>query len=280
MAPPRYFPVSEAPLRMAPSLAKFGTDFGQGSLDQLYFQVDERYEEFVAQKAVAPPSVRFVSGDEPHAHEARARALSWMRSPWPREHPERPLPAETPNVDEGLAELAGFVQEDFALLGAGTDGRGETLLVDVCFPSGWRPERLAKADFTAIHGPVPGFPGDEKAARAMVRAMTERGPYVRFVWTVSPVPDLDQHPDRLDRQAAWGRESELWLRVERQVTVPQPRTRSGLFLIRVHMTPVSTLAPAERARLRRALAVMPEDVRAYKGLPPPEYFARALAAVP
>jgi hypothetical protein len=279
-APPRYFPVGEAPLRMGPSLARFGTDFGQGAFDQLYFQVDERYDEYRARKAAASPSVRFFSGDDALAQEARLEALSWMRRTWAREHPDLRLPDESLPVADAFGDLAGRIQEDFALLGAGSDGRGRTLLVDVCFPSGWRPERLAEADFSAIHGPVPGFPENDRAARAMVRAMVERGPYVRFVWTVSPVADLDQHPDRLDRSAAWATTSELWLRVERQVTVSLPRTRSGLFLIRVHMTPLSSYGRAERDRLRHALDVMPEDVRRYKGLPTPEDFAKALDRVP
>ena len=279
-APPRYFPVDEAPLRMAPSLARFGTDFGQGPLDQLYFQVDDRYPDFSARKATAPDRVRFIAGDDPPARAARREALDWMRRTWTREHPDLPLPVLRSAEADAFDDLARHVQEDFALLGAGPEGLGRTLLVDVRFPSGWRPERLVEADFTAIHGPVPGFPDDERAARAMVRAMVERGPYVRFVWTVSPVPDLDQHPDRLDRRAAWATTSELWLRVERQVTVPLPETRSGLFLIRVHMTPLSTYGTPERERLRHALNVMPEDVRRYKGLPEPEDFTAALARVP
>ncbi|MEM6370123.1 MAG: heme-dependent oxidative N-demethylase subunit alpha family protein [Myxococcota bacterium] len=279
-APPRYFPVAEAPLRMAPSLARFGSDFGQGTQDQRYFQVDDRYEEFRRLKARAPSSVRFVSGVDTQAQAARRDALSWMRSTWAREHPPISLPAESGELAEDFARLAGVVQEDFALLGAGDDDRGRTLLVDVCFPSGWRPERLREADFTTIHGPVPGFPDRDKAARAMVKAMVERGPYVRFVWTVSPVPDLDQHPDRLDRGAAWTSSSELWLRVERQVTVPLARARAGLFLIRVHMTPISSLRAQELERLRQAIAVMPEDVRSYKGLPSATAFERALERLP
>jgi dimethylamine monooxygenase subunit A len=205
-----------------------------------------------------------------------------MRRTWGQEHPEHPLPAERNDLAEAFEELAGFIQEDFALLDAGEEGRGRTLLVDVRFPSGWRPERLVEADFSTIHGPVPGFPAGDREAKAMVRAMTERGPYVRFVWTVSPLPDLDQHPGRLTpevRRTAWATASELWLRVERQVTVPLPRTRAGLFLIRVHLTPVSTLGADERTRLRHALTVMPEDVRAYKGLPSPADFERVLAHV-
>lgn len=279
-APPRYFPVGEAPLRMAPSLARFGTDFGQGAFDQLFFQVDDRYEDYRALKAAAPTNARFLSGEDAAAREARLEALSWMRRTWVREHPDLSLPEPRMPEADAFDDLAGRIQEDFALLGAGPDGLGRTLLVDVRFPSGWRPERLAEADFSAIHGPVPGFPENERAARAMVRAMVERGPYVRFVWTVSPVPDLDQHPDRLDRRAAWATTSELWLRVERQVTIPLPETRSGLFLIRVHMTPISTYGRSERERLRHALDVMPEEVRRYKGLPAPEDFAEALARVP
>ena len=276
--PPHYFPVEEAPLRMAASLLRFGTDFGNGPVDEQYFQVDGQRERYLAGKRVAPAARRFVVGDDERAKRSRAEALDWMRQTLGAEHPS--LLAEIDADDEALDPfdaVARHVQEDFALLEAGEDDEGRTLVADVRFPSGWRPERLREASFRAIHEPVPDFPPDARAARGMVRAMVDRGPYVRFVWTVGADAALDQHPERGERLAQWDQAKEAFFRVERQVTVPLPRTRSSVFLIRVYVTPLADLSREERARLVRALQVMPERVRAYKSLPEPERFERLVS---
>jgi hypothetical protein len=114
----------------------------------------------------------------------------------------------------------------------------------------------------------------------MVRAMVDRGPYARFVWTVGASDALDQHPDRFaalgDRSALWQHADDAFYRVERQVTVPLPKTRSSVFLIRVYVRSIAELTDDERARLVRALRVMPPEVRAYKSLPDPAVFERVL----
>lgn len=274
----RYFPIEARPLRMVASLARFGTDFGQGPLDRAYFQVDARHAEYVAQKAAAPGHRRFVIEDDERAREGNEEAWSWMRATLTREHPS--LAAGLPDAGS-LAErfdaIACRIQEDFAVLNAGEDDLGRTLAVDVRFPSGWHPERLRDAGFAAIHGPVPGFPPSETATRGMVRAMVDRGPYVRFVWTVGADERLDQHPELGDRVVKWERTERAFLRVERQVTVPLPQTRSSVFLIRTHVRPLSDLSESERATLAAALRLMPPEVRAYKSLPPFETLARFLA---
>ena len=159
---------------MVASLSRFGTDYGQGAFDEMFFQVDRRHGEFVAKKRAAPASRRFVVGDGDGAAEARAEALDWMQGTLRREHP---LLAQRAESDADAADpfdaIARHVQEDFAVLQAGPEDRGRTLVVDVRFPSGWRPERLVEADFDAIHRPVPGFPPNERASRGMVRAMVD-----------------------------------------------------------------------------------------------------------
>jgi hypothetical protein len=267
-----YFPVEETPLRMAASLARFGADFGQGALDTQYFQRDDRAAEFAALKRVAPATRRFEVGDDAHATAARAEALRWMKGTLAAEH-GLALPDAA-----GFSAVAEAVQEDFAVLTAGPDDVGRTLVVDVRFPSGWRPERLREATFDAIHGPVPAFPGSVEAARAMVRAMVDRGPYVRFVWALTPTPHLDQHPDVQPRR--WEDARGVWFRVERQVTVPLPATRSSVFLIRVHVTPAAALSEGQRARLLHAVRVMPARIRRYKSLPTVEVLEALLGEPP
>ncbi|MEO0326386.1 MAG: heme-dependent oxidative N-demethylase subunit alpha family protein [Myxococcota bacterium] len=276
MAAP-YFPVDEAPLRMVASLARFGADFGRGEADARFFQVDEDYEAYVAAKREAPLARSFVAGEDAAARASRREAYGWMRDTIADEHPE--ILGDMPlDPEQGLPILADLVQEDFAVLQAGPNDAGRCVALDVRFPSGWRPERLRDASFEAIHGPVPDFPTSAAAARGMVRAMVDRGPYVRFVWTLTPDDALDQHPDLRDRAAGWADPVAPCFRVERQVTVPLPETRSSVFLIRVYVTPLEELAPWQERQLIEALRVLPEEVRRYKSLPPAGELAAFLGA--
>ena len=95
----------------------------------------------------------------------------------------------------------------------------------------------------------------------MVKSMVERGPFVRFVWTVSADDELDHHPIHGQRRSFADDVTDLWLRIERQVTVPLADV-GGRTIVR----PVSSLNEHERATLRVAVAVMPAPIAAYKGL--------------
>ena len=272
---PAYFPVEAEPLQMVASLARFGTDYGQGDFDHAFFQVDAHRDRFLAEKRAAPRTRRFVVGTDALAKDARAEALEWMHATLRREHPAifEDILADK-DAEDAFDAVARHVQEDFAVLQAGDSDEGRTLVVDVRFPSGWRPERLAHAGFDAIHAPVPGFPPNKKASRGMVRAMVDRGPYVRFVWTVGADDVLDHHPDKGDRRLGWEHATEAFFRVERQVTVPLPKTRSSVFLVRTYVRPLLALSDAQLKVLRRALEVMPPEVRRYKSLPDADTFAR------
>ena len=100
----------------------------------------------------------------------------------------------------------------------------------------------------------------------MVRAMTERGPYVRFVWALCADDALDHHPD-VYAGSDWLAARDVFLRVERQTTVPLCDGQAALFLIRTYVYPFASLTAEQRVTLRRAIANAPEDVRAYKRLP-------------
>ena len=281
-APARYFPVNEAPLRMQAGLLRFGVEFGNGAADARHFQVDDRLDETLAAKRAAPPERHaWLNPRDEAAVRATDAALAWMRRTLAVEHPDRLRAADADAAARNPFDALGrAVQEDFAVLDRGADGRGRLVLLHVCFPSGWRPERLAGADFAGVHGPVPSFAKPDAAARSMVSAMIDRGPYVRFVWTLSADPHLDHHPDAGAR-APWPRTplaagTPCYLRVERQITVPLPEADASVFLIRTYVYPVSSLDPAQRAVLVAALAAMPDDVRRYKGLPEREVVARVL----
>jgi hypothetical protein len=96
--------------------------------------------------------------------------------------------------------------------------------------------------------------------------MIERGPHVRFVWTLKPDDHLDHHPDLA--HPGWSMDGPGYLRVERQVTVPFAEVGAALFLIRTYLYPFASLSPAERATLAEAVRTMPPAAAAYKGIAP------------
>ena len=103
---------------------------------------------------------------------------------------------------------------------------------------------------------------DEKVEILMV----ERGPYVRFVWTISADDELDHHPDQ-GRRSAWSaRTPRGFLRVERQVTAPVPEQPASVFLIRTYLYGFDELSAEQRATLSLALAQMRPEIVRYKRL--------------
>lgn len=265
-APPaRYFPIDASPYRMKAGLMPFGTDFGNPTVDDQFFQRDREAPRYRAAKRSVSPNrsgVRVDSDDDERAHRG---VLEWIRTTWAAEHPEAPLPDAADSRRDDYARIAAHVQEDFAVLCRDASGRERVVAVFVDFPSGWRPERILGATFAEIHGPVPGFADDEAQARSMASSMIDRGPYVRFVWTLSADDALDHHPEEGGRRA-WRDAQRAWLRVERQVTVPFAAESATLFLIRTYLYPFEELSARERADLRRAVATMPTDVARYKAL--------------
>jgi hypothetical protein len=251
---------------MSPGLLRFGTDFGNAAADRQFFQQDATRGEYLTEKRrildARPARLRQLD-------DGRSRALlgavaNWMRRTL-KEEDARGGVSLDPASNAAFRELSLAIQEDFAIVEQTDAGADRLILLSVCFPSGWQPERLLGKDFSFVHGPVPAFEAVQKKRRQLVSAMVERGPYVRFVWTVTPDAALDHHPVDAPRKP-WSEVDGGVLRVERQVTVPFPQHKGALFLIRTYRYAFSELATSERATLRSALTFMPPDIARYKGL--------------
>jgi len=236
----------------------FGTDFGNGERDRQFFQVDGERDRYLQNRRATAARGREVV-DEPGLRSCHARVSAWMADAWRAEHPQIDL------AGEACAAIFRVAQEDFAVIHRDAEDRDRAVAMFVSFPSGWYPERAIGGSFREIHGPVPDFGEVEAANRSMLSAMIERGPYTRFVWTVSADDFLDHHPER-GRRLAWSSEGHGWLRVERQVTVPFPEVSASLFLIRTYLYSFAELSPEQRAVLATALELMPRPVALYKGL--------------
>lgn len=244
---------------------RHGTDLGNGPADRLFFQVDDQLERYLAAKRAAPEKRHVVLARDDAERAIVAAAEAWLRDTLQREHPARFAALGPDAAHAGFAAIAGVVQEDLVLIRRLPDGGSSAIAVHVSLPSGWRPETIHGASFGAIHGPVPDFAKHPAAERSMVDAMVERGPYVRFVWTVSADDHLDHHPEE-GRREPWRPDGPGFLRVERQTTVPLPPHAAALFLIRVYLYPFTSLTPEQRDVLARALDAMPAPVAAYKNL--------------
>lgn len=247
---------------MRPRLQPFGVDLGNGAADGRYFQRDRQAADTLCAKRPERYRVADASDTETAAHRA---VLAWMEETLARELPDVAPAAQASAVAERYATLAAAIQEDFVVQLRDPDGDDRAIAVYVSFPSGWRPELILNWSFHRIHEPVPDFADEEAPARSLVAAMMERGPYLRFVWTVCADDVLDHHADA-PRSCFGPGASEGWLRIERQVTVPFPAEQASLFLIRTYLRPFSELDDAERADLATALRELPASTSRYKGL--------------
>lgn len=268
MRPAVYFPVTTTPLLMRAGLHPFGTDFGNGERDGHFFQLDDDADRYRAAKLAVVDDRHLVAAHTPQHRAVHAAALAFVHQRLRDEHGITLALDDNDDVARQWRDVCAVVQEDIAVLHRGIDDDGDVVMLNVCFPSGWRPELLRRATFTAIHGPVPDFAKNPLASRSMVRGMVERGPYVRFVWTVSADDHLDHHP-LYGQRAGFddvNRAEQLWLRIERQTTVPFPDVGGSLFLIRTFLRPFRSLAVDERRTLREALLAMPPEIATYKGL--------------
>ena len=259
---PLYFPVQPEPLRMQPGLFRFGTDFGNGAADQRFFPRDATLPRYLAEKARVLAA--YPQRDARSIQSARDEASVLAAEQWL----ESTLRAEAQLELAGVprAALGGQLMEDFAVLGKDASGKDRTLWLHACFPSGWRPEHVLGHGFTQIHARIPAFQAVAKKAPSLVDAMLTRGPYVRFVWTISADDALDHHPDEGTRAPWTPATARGFLRVERQTTVPLPAAQACVFLIRTFLYDFDELAAEKREILAQALERMPAEIQAYKSL--------------
>jgi hypothetical protein len=268
----RYFPITREPFRMSAGLHRLGHDFGNGEVDSSCFQRDElgpRYRQEKERVLHGHPE-RLCALFDPSSQKLQRAAFGWMIERLGSEHGSEALPtpaglAQSGDVEPDFSTLSLCIQEDFALLSKDEQGSDRLVLLSVCLPSGWAPEKLLGENFQRIHAPVPLFEDLAKKRKQLVNAMTDRGPYVRFVWSLTADPRLDHHPEYAPRDA-WTDEGTGYLRVERQVTVPFRDIGASLFLIRTYVYPTETLPIEQRMILRDAVRNLPAAVRAYKGL--------------
>ncbi|MEJ2644970.1 MAG: DUF3445 domain-containing protein [Gammaproteobacteria bacterium] len=306
-APARYFPLTSGRYEIKAGFSNLGADFGNGAADGHVFQLDRQFPRYRREKLDSRGeglSKYFVT-DRP-AEGVLHGVAGLILQRLAEEHPEHfrltalsrgwrlecALTGETLTFDreleltaaEGketpqppyrstLDALACQVQEDLAVLEQTPTGDRISAL-HLCLPNHWAAEDRIGDDFTSVHRPVAGFERIARQHQALVRAMIERGPYVRFAWGLATDDRLNHHPAPPPGMAAdeWlgrrfdAQQPALYLRVERQTLWGLPQARSCVFTIRAYLTDCRDLSVVQIGQLRAALATMPGDSLTYKGL--------------
>lgn len=307
--PARYFPFESGRYEVKTGLYQLGTDFGNGHADHMVFQIDREWPAYRAAKleSRAEDLSKYVCRDDlPDALEAHL--VDWMAQHLPAEHPRlfehawldhgmrslhnrlsgetlvldsrcRLIEVHTPHrIDPPYASafdaLACQIQEDMALVAVDTGGCDRLCALHLCLPNHWAAQDKLGKTFRKVHEPVPDMDRINDRIPPVLKALTERGPFVRFAWGVATDTRLNHHPEPpagYDAQAWTGRRFDpahpaLYLRVERQATVGFPAHDAFLFTIRTYFEDVAGL-PADRlAALRAAIASMDHATLRYKGL--------------
>ena len=245
---------------MSPGLFPMTQDFGNGQIDQRYFQLDCQRESYRRQKRAIAPSRHGVLADSKIDRDRQERALAWAWQTLASEYPSLPIDTSGQSLSQQWSSLSNLIQADIAVVSAPPHDR--IIATWISFPSGWAPERILGQSFWGLHGPVPTFANQRKTAENLAKAMCLKGPFVRFVWTVCGDDILDHHPSTF--RPVWDGHQGGYLRVERQLTVPLGSC--AVFLIRTYLYPLDSLPAKQKRLLGKSLGCMPKSYAKYKGL--------------
>lgn len=140
------------------------------------------------------------------------------------------------------------------------------------FPNFWAAGDKIGNSFLQAHAPVPNMEKINQSHQALNNTLCSLGPFERFTWGLSGNTELNQHPSlgnntRELKQAIGEQDlSKLYLRVERQVTVPFKDLNFYLFFIRTYFNNLSSASSDELKRLIHSLETMPDSTAKYKGI--------------
>ena len=160
-------------------------------------------------------------------------------------------------------------QEDFVVWAPNMNGQLSIQMASVCFPSGWDPVSKVNKTFAEIHEPVADNKLIMAAADKIATMITQKGPFVRSVWTIANSPDLNRHPKV---KKPWSAETidQMYYRCERQVTVPLGD--AAIFFIRTYVVPLLTV---DSDKIKESINSMTDEILDYKDL---HYVKQALNA--
>lgn len=162
---------------------------------------------------------------------------------------------------ESLEELALHVEEDIAVL-----INGKLSAICFCFPSGFVPAEKIGQNFYALHVPVADGQSLRASSDKVTKVISREGAmFRRFVWTISSLGGLSQHPDHT--RPVPSSIDDLYFRTETQTTVGLGE-EVCLFFVKVDMHPLSELWTDQEKKetIKASINSMTDDTLTYKNL--------------
>ncbi len=200
---------------------------------------------YLTQKKFELTSIKGLVAELPHVEFAVAKAAQYCGL----------------NNIQNIQELALNIEEDIAVL-----INGKLSAICFCFPSGFVPAEKIGQNFYALHVPV----ADGQTLRASSDKVTqvisrEGAMFRRFVWTISSLSGLSQHP-AYTRPVSSSIE-DLYFRTETQTTVGLGEDVC-LFFVKVDMHPLSELWSDQEKKetIKASINSMTDDTLTYKNL--------------
>lgn len=183
---------------------------------------------------------------------------------------------------EKLCDLLSLsLQEDLVIMhktGEGaTQDRAECMLV--ALPTHWDPKEKIGLDFGAIHKPIAHSDKFNKSQGNLMKAMTYKGPFVRYNWTLADSSSISLNPvflgdhslantDLDDIEDPMELLARLYFRPERQTLIPFPHLHRSVFAIRVFHHPLKNLltTPERKKLLKDTISSMSPEVLRYRSM--------------
>jgi hypothetical protein len=302
-APLNYFPIQNGPFEFRAGLRALKPE--PASAAERIFQIDKQWSHYRAEKlaarrerldkylcqhqltpAVAARATLYLINqlrrEYPHCFElAQQHARTTLRCQLSGEtlHFDSQLELiecegqPSPPYAHALDALCCQMQEDLAIIEI-NNGADAITFLHLCLPNYWAAADKIGHSFSNAHMPVPGMEKISRQAGALLTTLMQRGPFERFTWGITTDPRLNHHPEPPPGIAAdeWrGRhfdpqQPQLWLRIERQITIALPEVNSLIFTIRTYLRDTKTLNTTELQPLINAIETMPDEVSGYKGI--------------
>lgn len=160
-----------------------------------------------------------------------------------------------------IKTLALEMEEDIAVL-----HKGILASICFCFPSGFIPSQKIGMTFMEMHNPVADADRLLSASDKLTALISKEGNvFRRYVWTLTTLPELSQHPALPRPQPI--RVEDVYFRTETQTTIGLANNVC-LFLVKVEMQPLSVIwDDATRKKiLRDSINSMGDATLTYKKL--------------
>jgi len=171
-----------------------------------------------------------------------------------------------------LDAIMSQIQEDLSIVELNSDA-DRICYLHLNFPNFWSAEDKIGQSFLGAHENVPAMEKMKKSHHAINQMLCQQGPFERFTWGLSASKELNQHPKHVTSSNRCFRKtidqkdlSQIFLRVERQVTVPLPEFNAYLFFIRTYFENLTDASLEELQHLRHSLKTMSDDIARYKGI--------------